>query len=90
MARRHAGSIGATHPLHSSQDRPTGPIGRAAMPEWSIYHNPLLRELDLDLEDDDEVIRALVEHPILIERPIVVKGSRALIGRPPEAVKDLL
>jgi len=32
----------------------------------------------------------LARNPILIERPIVVKGSRAVIGRPPEKVMDLL
>ena len=37
-----------------------------------------------------ELIRAMVENPILIERPIVVAGNRAALGRPPEAVLDIL
>lgn len=39
---------------------------------------------------DDQWLDALAGHPILIERPIVVKGTRAVIGRPPEKVLDLL
>lgn len=39
---------------------------------------------------DAQWIDALVEHPILIERPIVVRGKRAVLGRPPENVMQLL
>ena len=35
-------------------------------------------------------IKVLVENPILIERPIVVRGEKAIVGRPPEKVLDLL
>ena len=39
---------------------------------------------------DDQLIAAMVANPILIERPIVVSGGKAKIGRPPEGVLDIL
>jgi len=43
-----------------------------------------------DATPDDEVLRAIAEHPILIERPILVRGRRAVVGRPPEKVQEIL
>lgn len=39
---------------------------------------------------EEEWVQAMVENPKLIERPIVIAGDRAVLGRPPENVKDLL
>jgi len=53
----------------------------------SIY-----RELEIGKKNfsDDEVISLMVEHPDLIQRPIVERGARAVLGRPVENVKTLL
>lgn len=50
------------------------------------------KELGLDNEKltDEKLIRAMEENPILIERPIVVMGAKARIGRPPESVLEIL
>ncbi len=49
------------------------------------------RDLDLSPDHDDTALIAAMEaHPILIERPVVIAGGKAAIGRPPEAVLDIL
>ena len=39
---------------------------------------------------EEEILAAILQHPILLERPIIVKGNAAVIGRPPENVHELL
>jgi arsenate reductase len=48
------------------------------------------QELGLANASDDELVAAMVSHPVLIERPIVVTPKGAALGRPPENVLDVL
>lgn len=52
-----------------------------------IYRELNLAEQEMSRE---EAIAVMVEHPKLIERPIVIKGRKAVLGRPPENVNELL
>lgn len=48
-----------------------------------------LRKKKAELSRAD-IVKAIVAHPVLLQRPVVVAGKRAAIGRPPEAVLPLL
>ena len=50
----------------------------------------LYKKLNLKDSDQDLLIEKISKNPILLERPIVVKGEEAIIGRPPENVMKLL
>jgi arsenate reductase (glutaredoxin) len=81
----------------------TDPLGEEKLRElirkMGIAPRELLRtgeavykELDLGSRElsDDEIIRLMAEHPDLIQRPIVERGERAVLGRPTERIKELL
>jgi arsenate reductase len=52
----------------------------------------IYRELNLGEREltDEEIIALLVEHPTLLQRPIVERGDRAVLGRPVENIRALL
>lgn len=55
-------------------------------------HESPYKELGLNDNSigNDELILAMIENPILIERPIIIHGKKAVIGRPPEKILDIL
>ena len=62
-------------------------------PAALVRHDARFRELGLDAADyeaRDAVIELLLEHPELMERPVVFVGERAVIARPSDKVLDLL
>jgi arsenate reductase len=59
--------------------------------EWIRKGESEYKAAGLDAKSsEDKLLDAMAKHPILIERPIVVCGDRAVVGRPPERVLELL
>lgn len=68
-------------------------LGRLGLPAIGLVRTKETRFRDLGLRHDSDaatLIAAMAENPILIERPVVINGARAALGRPPEAVLDIL
>lgn len=61
-------------------------------PEELVRKNEAVYKTEFKGKDfsDDEWLQILSDNPKLIERPIVIKGDKAIIGRPPENVNELL
>jgi arsenate reductase len=59
--------------------------------EWVRRNEAAFADAGLDATSPDEaILDAIAAHPILLERPILVHGDRAVVGRPPEDVLALL
>ena len=78
---------------------PSKPVLKSLLAKLGISARELLRTSEaaykeMGLEDtgltDDQLLDAMLEAPKLIERPIVVAGNKAVLGRPPENVLNLV
>lgn len=77
---------------------PTESQLREVIKKLGIKPEALLRKGEAVFKDkfsgrdlsDDEWIVAMVENPVLIERPIVIRGNRGVIGRPPERLFEII
>lgn len=90
---------GAIEVIHYLDTPPSAAELTAVLKQLNMGARQLLRSgeeefhslgLDNPALDDDALIAAMVAHPKLIERPIVVANGKAALGRPPEAVLAIL
>ncbi|WP_312142711.1 arsenate reductase (glutaredoxin) [Pantoea septica] len=65
-------------------------LGMSSVRQLMRTKEELYKTLRLDDADEAQLLDALTAYPALLERPIVINGDRARIGRPPEAVLEIL
>jgi arsenate reductase (glutaredoxin) len=82
------------HVFGLTEDEVRDLVRKAGVPARDLFRarEPVYAELGLgDREvSDDEAIALMVEHPALLQRPVVVRGDRAVLARPVERVLELL
>ncbi|HHF7366845.1 TPA: arsenate reductase (glutaredoxin) [Legionella bozemanae] len=60
-----------------------------ALKDFVRTDEPVFKELGLSLDNENQMLQAMVKEPILMQRPIVTYKEKAIIGRPPENVLKL-
>ncbi|MDF1876200.1 arsenate reductase (glutaredoxin) [Sulfurimonas sp. SAG-AH-194-L11] len=66
-------------------------LGFSSAREWMRTTEAIYKELDLkNVTDEDALLEAMIRNPKLIQRPVLIKGDKAIIGRPESAITDLL
>jgi len=66
-------------------------LGFSSAREWMRTKEDIYKELNLKEESDEErLLDAMVAHPKLIERPVIIKGEKAIIGRPTSIIADFI
>lgn len=81
-----------TPPDAATLEQLVNQLGFTSARQLMRHKEELYRELNLDAPavTEAQLIAAMTDHPKLIERPIVVTGGNARIGRPPQAVLEIL
>lgn len=77
-------------PSRSEIERVLGLLGTDDPRAMIRTGESVYRELGLATASRAELLDAMAAHPILIERPIAIRGDRAVVARPPEKIIDLL
>lgn len=77
-------------PTRDEIERVLGLLGTGDPRAMMRTGEAIYKELGLAGADRDALLDAMAAHPILIERPIVIKGDRAVVARPPEKLLELL
>ena len=66
-------------------------LGFSTAHEWMRTKEDIYKELDLKNENDEEkLLTAMVQNPKLIERPVIIKNNKAIIGRPTSIIAEFL
>jgi len=66
-------------------------LGFSSVREWMRTKEDIYKELDLKNETDEEkLFQAMAQNPKLIERPVLIKNNKAIIGRPTSIIADFL
>jgi len=79
------------------EETPSVDVLKDILEKLNISARELMRTKEADYKalglkdetDENKLIEAMASHPKLIERPIVIKGNKAVLGRPPEKVLEL-
>ncbi|HET9052238.1 MAG TPA: arsenate reductase (glutaredoxin) [Candidatus Dormibacteraeota bacterium] len=80
----------STAPTRAELERVLVLLGTDDPREIIRSKEPVHDELGLAEADRDALLDAMAAHPILIQRPIAIRGDRAVVARPPERLLDLL
>jgi arsenate reductase len=79
------------HPSKEQLKNVLSMLGYKSARDMMRTKEAVYKELGLkDEHDEEKLLDAMVENPKLIERPIIIKGDKAIIARPPEKAKEFL